>query len=208
MASAIIHISVANEINKKLKMNNDLLLIGSIAPDLAKLIGQTKDKGHFLFGDKGIPHMDKFLLKYRVDNPFNMGYYIHLYTDLYWFRDLLPKHYKNKKLVFKNGEELDIPFEKRLEAIYKDYTSLNNILIKKYNIDTSFLKKEYKIDTEIKELDFTKLNLLTKETNKLINESVTYPLEIFDELEIIEFINSCVENILKEVENEQFNTSK
>ena len=47
-----------------------------------------------------------------------------------------------------------------------------------------------------------------KETNKLINESVTYPLEIFDELEIIEFINSCVENILKEVENEQFNTSK
>ena len=91
MASAIIHISVANEINKKLKMNNDLLLIGSIAPDLAKLIGQTKDKGHFLFGDKGTPHMDKFLLKYRIDNPFNMGYYIHLYTDLYWFRDLLPK---------------------------------------------------------------------------------------------------------------------
>lgn len=208
MASAIIHISVANEINKKLKMNNDLLLIGSIAPDLAKLIGQTKDKGHFLFGDKGTPHIDKFLLKYRIDNPFNMGYYIHLYTDLYWFRDLLPKHYKNKKLVFKNGKELDIPFEKRLEAIYKDYTSLNNILIKKYNIDTSFLNKEYKIDTEISELDFTKLNLLTKETNKLINESVTYPLEIFDELEIIEFINSCVENILKEVENEQFNTSK
>lgn len=208
MASAIIHISVANEINKKLKMNNDLLLIGSIAPDLAKLIGQTKDKGHFLFGDKGTPHMDKFLLKYRIDNPFNMGYYIHLYTDLYWFRDLLPKHYKNKKLVFKNGEELDISFEKRLEAIYKDYTSLNNILIKKYNIDTNFLNKEYKIDTEISELDFTKLNLLTKETNKLINESVTYPLEIFDELEIIEFINSCVENILKEVENEQFNTSK
>lgn len=208
MASAIIHISVANEINKKLKMNNDLLLIGSIAPDLAKLIRQTKDKGHFLFGDKGTPHMDKFLLKYRIDNPFNMGYYIHLYTDLYWFRDLLPKHYKNKKLVFKNGKELDIPFEKRLEAIYKDYTSLNNILIKKYNIDTSFLNKEYKIDTEISELDFTKLNLLTKETNKLINESVTYPLEIFDELEIIEFINSCVENILKEVENEQFNTSK
>ncbi|MDY3801551.1 MAG: hypothetical protein SOZ95_05915 [Bacilli bacterium] len=208
MASAIIHISVANEINKKLKMNNDLLLIGSIAPDLAKLIGKTKDKGHFLFGDKGTPHIDKFLLKYRIDNPFNMGYYIHLYTDLYWFRDLLPKHYKNKKLVFKNGKELDIPFEKRLEAIYKDYTSLNNILIKKYNIDTSFLNKEYKIDTEISELDFTKLNLLTKETNKLINESVTYPLEIFDELEIVEFINSCVENILKEVENEQFNTSK
>ena len=208
MASAIIHISVANEINKKLKMNNDLLLIGSIAPDLAKLIGQTKDKGHFLFGDKGTPHMDKFLLKYRIDNPFNMGYYIHLYTDLYWFRDLLPKHYEDKKLVFKNGKELDSHFEKRLEAIYKDYTSLNNILIKKYNIDTSFLKKEYKIDTEISELDFTKLNLLTKETNRLINESVTYPLEIFDELEIVEFINSCVENILKEVENEQFNTSK
>jgi hypothetical protein len=36
MASSIIHIAVAHEINKKLQFEEDKLLIGSIAPDIAK----------------------------------------------------------------------------------------------------------------------------------------------------------------------------
>ena len=94
----------------------------------------------------------------------------------------------NQIVIFEYTKNKDI------KVITSYFSTKNQIAnrIKKYNIDTSFLNKEYKIDTEISELDFTKLNLLTKETNKLINESVTYPLEIFDELEIIEFINFCL----------------
>ena len=36
MASSVIHICVANEINKIIKRNKEKILIGSIAPDIAK----------------------------------------------------------------------------------------------------------------------------------------------------------------------------
>lgn len=189
-------------------MDSDQLLVGSIAPDLAKLLGKTKNESHFLFGDKGIPHIDKFLEKYSIEKPFEMGYYIHLYTDLFWFKELIPKHFKNKQLYLRNGEKLDIPFEERLKLIYKDYSSLNELLLKKYDLDISFLKKRINIDTRINELDFNQINLLLNETNKLITTSVTYPLEIFEEQEIIDFINKCTNYILKEVDNELYKTSK
>ena len=43
MASAIIHLCVAKEINKYLKMDENYLLLGSIAPDISKQIGETKE---------------------------------------------------------------------------------------------------------------------------------------------------------------------
>ena len=39
MASALIHIAVANEINKKLNKDKSKLLIGSRAPDISKIVG-------------------------------------------------------------------------------------------------------------------------------------------------------------------------
>ena len=48
MASAVIHLCVAKEVNKYLKMDENMLLLGSIAPDLAKQINQTKEISHFL----------------------------------------------------------------------------------------------------------------------------------------------------------------
>ena len=50
MASAIIHISVAKKINEILHMNEKELFLGTIAPDISKQIGESKDKSHFLFG--------------------------------------------------------------------------------------------------------------------------------------------------------------
>ena len=65
MASAIIHIAVANEVNKKLKRDSSKLLIGSIAPDLSKLVGQNKIASHFLDNETDIPNIDLFLNKYN-----------------------------------------------------------------------------------------------------------------------------------------------
>ena len=71
MASSVIHMAVANEINKKLKRNANQLLIGSVAPDLSKIVGETRLRSHFLDSeDTNIPNIDKFLanhfVKYRV----------------------------------------------------------------------------------------------------------------------------------------------
>ena len=95
MASAVIHLCVAKEINKYLKMDEDYILLGSIAPDISKQIGETKEISHFLdhTNEDDIPNIDRFLSKYRseLNKPFEMGYFIHLLTDKYWFRDYVYK---------------------------------------------------------------------------------------------------------------------
>ena len=65
MASAVIHLAVANEINKKLNKDKSKILIGSIAPDIAKLIGEKKYKSHFITTNDDIPNIDLFLDKYK-----------------------------------------------------------------------------------------------------------------------------------------------
>ena len=47
MASAVIHMAVASEINKVLKRDYDKLIIGSIAPDISKIVGEDKLRSHF-----------------------------------------------------------------------------------------------------------------------------------------------------------------
>ena len=97
MASSVIHMAVASEINKVIRRDNDRLLIGSIAPDISKQVGESKVKSHFL-DEQGndIPNMDRFLEKYKskLDDDFVLGYYIHLYTDYLWFKYFLPEVYK------------------------------------------------------------------------------------------------------------------
>ena len=63
MASSMIHIAVAHELNKKLKIDKQKLLIGTIAPDISKLIGENKVQSHFLNDDENIPDLYKFLSK-------------------------------------------------------------------------------------------------------------------------------------------------
>ena len=67
MASAVIHLCVAKEVNKYLNMDEKYILLGSIAPDIAKQVGQTKEISHFLdhTNEDDIPNIDKFLAKYN-----------------------------------------------------------------------------------------------------------------------------------------------
>lgn len=87
MASSIIHMAVANEINKHLKRKQKDILIGSIAPDISKQIGEDKKISHFLTDNANIPDLNKFLCQYKnnLDDDFVLGYYIHLYYILIIF---------------------------------------------------------------------------------------------------------------------------
>ena len=46
---------------------------------------------------EGIPNIDKFLKKYinTLNNSFNLGYFIHLYTDRLFYRDYYPLFVKD-----------------------------------------------------------------------------------------------------------------
>ena len=62
MASSVIHISIANEVNKQLNRNQNELLIGTIAPDISKFMNEDKTKSHFLDSNEtDIPNLYKFL---------------------------------------------------------------------------------------------------------------------------------------------------
>ena len=101
MASSVIHMCVASEVNKYLKKDNKGILIGSIAPDISKHINQSKQSSHFLDDvSNDIPNIDKFLNKYKsyLNDVFVMVYYIHLYTDYLWFKYFIPNFIKGDYL--------------------------------------------------------------------------------------------------------------
>ena len=143
MASAVIHLCVAKKVNEKLKMDEKMIALGSIAPDISKQIGQTKVVSHFLDGqnEDEIPNIDRFVKKYRneLNKPFEMGYLIHLLTDKYWFGDYVYNYisrYENKAGV----SELTYTGIKNL--IYNDYTNLNINLITKYEPEIDIFMNE------------------------------------------------------------------
>ena len=93
MTSIVIHMSVANEVSKKRKIKNyNEFLLGSIAPDISKIVGWSRDLSHFIDSNTTYPDIDKFLKKYKLDNE------IFLYT-----RNLLckMKNYKIYKILLK-----------------------------------------------------------------------------------------------------------
>ena len=67
MASAIIHMCVAKKVNEVLKMDENMIFLGSIAPDISKIVGESKVASHFLDGmdEDCIPNCEKFVNKYK-----------------------------------------------------------------------------------------------------------------------------------------------
>ena len=135
MASAIIHMCIANEINKKLKKDEKKILIGSIAPDLAKQIGETKIKSHFIDdGIEDIPNMERYLEKYKknLNDDFVMGYYIHLYTDYLWFKYFIPNFIKKDFIYTLDGKKLFLEDDQKYKYIYNSIL-INKVIIKLYS---------------------------------------------------------------------------
>ena len=108
MASSLIHIAVTNELNKKLNKNKEKLFIGTIAPDISKLVGENKMRSHFLDQNDSIPNLEKFLDKYKenLNDDFVLGYYIHLYTDFLWFKYFISEVYDKDIIRKLDGTEV------------------------------------------------------------------------------------------------------
>lgn len=202
MASAIIHLCVAKEVNKYLKMDENSILLGSIAPDIAKQIGQTKEISHFLdyTNEDDIPNIDRFLRKYRdsLDNPFNMGYFIHLLTDKYWFRDYV---YQYIERYTKESTKKKITYTAIKDVIYNDYTNINIDLIDKYTLPLDLFYTEFTIpSTNITEIPVDKLDILIEKMGMIIAESKEEKTFMFDTTDIEIFISNSVKYIIKDIQ--------
>ena len=123
MASTIIHMAVVHEINKVLKRDNNLILLGGIAPDLGKIANGSKIETHFLDTNDNIPNIDRFLNKYKnkMNDDFVMGYFIHLYTDYLWFKYFVPSLYEEGKEIITKLDGTKIKGNDNLISCNKRY---------------------------------------------------------------------------------------
>ncbi len=202
MASAVIHLCIAKEVNKYLKMDLNELLLGSIAPDISKQIGETKEISHFLdhTNEDDIPNIDRFLAKYKneLNNPFEMGYFIHLLSDKYWFRDYV---YNYIERYTQNNTKKKITYTALRDLIYNDYTNLNIKLIDKYMLPLDIFSNEWELpDSKITEIPIDKLDILLDKMSLIIKDSKEEKTFIFDTKDIETFISNAVKYIIKDIQ--------
>ncbi len=205
MASAMIHIAVANEINKVLKMDQRKLLIGSIAPDMGKLIGRGKLITHFLDedGPDDIPNMDLFVSKYKdyLNDPFVLGYYIHLYTDYFWFKYFIDEIYKNDYITKLDGTVVKCNGRMSSLYIYNDYTNLNTDLLDIYDLDCKiFYMEPPELIDVIEEIDMTKIQLLLDQMGIIVENTSKKKEFVFNMDAVQKFISTSSQFILSEIE--------
>lgn len=205
MASSVIHICIANEINKTINRDSKKLLIGTIAPDISKLLGETKFYSHFLDNvNNNIPNIKKFLDKYGnyLNDDFVLGYYIHLYTDYLWFKYFIPNIIKGNYIKELDGTLVKYTEETFKYYVYNDYSNLNNQLIDRYNFPMKIFYEEIPyIPNIISEIPIDRLNLIVDKTGILIEESKKGKKYLFKIDDIITFIESSRKAILKELDS-------
>lgn len=199
MASSMIHIAVANELNKTLNRDNKKLLIGSIAPDIAKLIGRTKIVSHFQDKDDDLPNLNKFLSKYKSDlsDDFVLGYYIHIFTDYLWFKYFVPDFYENGIIYKLDGTIENISVDRKINYFYNDYTNLNIKLIDEYNLDLSIFYEDIPIfNNIIKEIPMNMIDVIINQASIIIENTKETKPYIFDMNLVNKFIKTSVDYIL------------
>ena len=204
MASAIIHLAVAKKILEKIHVENEYdYYLGSIAPDIAKQIGETKDKSHFILNtEENIPNLKLFTKRYPtfLYNSFNLGYFTHLYTDKIWYEEILPKFKSSSSLKLLDGTVLNLDEEEMKSIIYSDYTNINIKIIEKYNLDLSLFYNEFKLPkTTLKEIPINELDILINKMGIIIENSKQEKTYTFDEYIVYDFIEDVKDRIIDEI---------
>ena len=198
MASSLIHIAVANELNKQLRKDYVKLMLGTIAPDISKELGESKTYTHFLgYDNPNVPILSKFLSIYKdyLYDDFVLGYYIHLYVDYLWFKYFIPEIYDSSKSLITKSDGTKVVCTGNMATlyIYNDYTNLNQKLLADYKLDLEFLYLDIpKINNIIMEAQVDKIDIIVKKCREIIEKSKVGKDMIFDMENVDNFISLSV----------------
>lgn len=204
MASIVIHMCVASEINKKIELKNyNEFLLGAIAPDISRVVGWSRDLSHFIDRRQSIyPNINKFLKKYgnKLDNDFMLGYFVHLYTDYLWFKYFIRDiKYKGIITLF-DGTKIDYDENMFRKYVYNDYTNLNVKLLDEYNLDLSlFYNPVVMPKIKMDEIPIDRLQELLDASSVIIENSKIKKNYLFDLTNIKEFISVSCDLIISEI---------
>lgn len=205
MASTIIHLAVAKKLLDYIKVENKKdYLLGSIAPDISKQIGSSKVSSHFLINTKpDVPNIQMFIDKYPnfINNSFDLGYFVHLYTDKLWFNGFLEHFIYNNSIKLLDGTIIETTKEEMQNMIYSDYTNMNIELIDKYEIDLSLFYEEFQIPkTNILEIPTYRLDILINKMGILISNSKQEKAYTLDINQVEQFIDYTCNEIINKLQ--------
>lgn len=207
MASALIHLAVAKEFERRTnRVSNQYdYYLGSIAPDLAKQIGISREDSHFAKNSYkvDVPNLKLFEFKYPNfrNNAYDLGYYIHLFTDKEWIESYLNQITYENSIRLLDGTVIATNKEEVKELMYSDYTNLNVKIIEAYDLDLSLFYEEFKVpDTTIDEIPADKLDILINKMSIIIQNSREEKTYLLDITQMKKFINETVEKLIKELE--------
>ena len=207
MGSIVMHLCVAHEANKVLKLDNNKFMVGSIAPDIHKISGGSRIDSHYIkkYEIDGktyeLPDLDAFIKEHGTqikDDAFIAGYYAHLIADRIWYKEVSCKYteMEGEDFVKVIGKENPLPYDEYRRQIYDDYTTINDFLLQKYNVDTDYLYNVAVLNVD--RADFQKMlekNLESKGYE--VDENVQ--LNILQMDDILEWIEKSKDEIIKEI---------
>lgn len=183
MASAIIHIAVGKKIGDLLGKTSKEFLLGTIAPDISKVVGGNRNLSHFIdYESSKVPNINRFLAKYKdsIDKDFEFGYLIHLYTDKYWSERFLANLKLDDKIKLLDGTIIAYPIEKIVDLIYNDYSNINVSTIEDHNLDLSIFYESCDYPKTVIEEIPQNLDSLIKEMGIIIENSKRGKTYLFD----------------------------
>ena len=234
MPSFVIHYITGNKLLNDIKMNEDdklLFLLGNLIPDSSKNNKKDIQKEKLITHFRRIedsntnlmaPYPNDFLDKYKdlINNPTVLGYFYHLWIDRYYLKEIFTNNfefldkdynktdYLDKTVFVKIKKNNNIITRKELfsyEYLYDDYTTINNLLLKKYKIEFNEdnIRKvlpKFK-NPGIEEVDYNNVEQIISDMKIFIEESKkrnNNELKVLDKNEIINFIEESPKIFIKE----------
>ena len=190
MPSWNIHLEVGKRLNKKLKLDNDLFMLGNILPDInngyiVKGISKVLSHSYTHYTEDNMYSYKNYLKENKLDNPLLIGYYIHLYTDFLFNND------------FYNRINSDLEHDKIRKMKQNDFKKFNNnFLNNKLDIDIS---KCIKYVNKMKRISITEkdLELVENYLNERKKEDLEY--NFYNEDELNDLLNRTVDKIYNEI---------
>jgi hypothetical protein len=204
MASTIIHLAIANRVNKKIKVENEKdYYLGAIAPDISKLIGETKEKSHFLINTiNETPNINLFIKRYPTFkyNSFNLGYFTHLIADKKWYEDFEQKIILKDSIRLLDGTVVKATPEEIERLLYSDYTNLNKLIIDEYELSLSLFYENFiPPKTNLQEVPIDQLDIVINKAGIIIENSKEDKNYTLDFEAIKKYIEETANIILEEL---------
>lgn len=219
MPSSIIHRCVSKRVLEKGNLfdKKDELFeyeIGSIAPDswrnskrFKESILPKKEKrkySHFSIDGEFIEQYIDFYNKYKnqLNNPFMMGYFVHLLTDNRWRNTMFYRCFdKDGSIILLDGSTLNGEKGVRKELLHKESKKMAYLLAKHFKLEEvrQLNEEELKSLPQMDEIEFDGLNDTIKYTNIESNSDPGNDLLVYKLEDFVLGIEECSDYILKQL---------